>query len=60
MTGDKLSMPAERLDPGGHHRDKKSEPCRSYLGVISELNNAELVDTNASAAAREQETNGVC
>ncbi len=46
-------------DPGGHHRDKKSEPSRSYLGVFSELDNTELVDANASAATCEQEADGI-
>lgn len=45
--------PADYLGEGGHHQAQKSEPCRSHVRVISELNDAELVDANASAAACE-------
>ena len=52
-------MYAGHSGEGGHHQAQKSEPCRSYLGAISELNNAELVDTNTSAAACQQEADGI-
>lgn len=51
--------PADILAPCGRLGVKKSEPSRTYLGVFSELDNTELVDTNASAAACEQEADGI-
>lgn len=59
MTGDKLRMPADYLGEGGHHQAQKSESCRSHVGVISELNNTEFFDANASTATCEQEANSI-
>ena len=59
MTREASRRSADIPDPGGHHRDKKSEPCRSHLGIISELNYADLVQAKASAGACQEQTNSI-
>ena len=59
MTREASRRPADTPAPGGHHRDKKSEPCQSHLRAILELNNTDLVEAEASAGACQEQANSI-
>ena len=52
-------LPVYLLYPCGRLGHKRLESCRSHVGVISDSYYTKFVETNASAATREQEADGI-